>query len=482
VSLPATGLAAVPVCPGPQTLVVPAGGQPVAPGGPVVVGAVVEGSDGSPAARATLDGRALRSGDGSYGLLSLPRTVAGAVPLQASRSAAAPPMSAVQVGLARSGDLRGLSALTCTTASTQTWLVGGGTQVGRRGQLVLANPAASPAEADVVVHGPKGVVETTQGAGVVVPAKGQIALRLDALAPDQNGVAVHVRARSGRVSASLHDSWVRGVTATGVDDVTAAAPPAARQVIPGVSIAPAPGAKLPWEATDPGAVAVRVVNPGTSEVVARVSLLGQDGLVVLPNGVLTVGPGQVRDVPIREARAGLYTAVVEADAPVVAGAVVGRTVPGGQVAGTDAAVGQTVPPSEFGWAASVEPLAGSTVVAIPQLTENGVRTPVGAVLSVAAPAVAGSVEVVELDAGGRELATGTLVVGEASGAERALSSSVAAVRLRPLPGGGPLSAALVLSVPDAGGPMDAVLPVRPGPTGAGARPHVVSDVRVGLRP
>ena len=481
VSLPATGLAAVPVCPGPQTLVAPAGGEAVAPDGPVVVGAVVEGSDASPAARATLAGKALVAQGEVYGFRTLPLTSAGLVPLRASRAGAAPPLSAVQLGLARTGDLRGLSALTCSTAATQIWLVGGGTQVGRRGQLLLANPAATPAEVDVTVHGPHGAVESPPGTGVVVPAGGQVALRIDALAPELDAVAVHVRARSGRVAASLHDSYDRGVTPSGVDDVTAAAPAAARQVIPGISVASAPGSALPSSANAPGAVAVRVVNPGTGELVARVSLLGDGGAVVLPDAVLTIGPGEVRDLPVTDVPTGVYTAVVEADAPVVAGAVVGRVLPGGEVAGTSAAVGRTVPPSEFAWASSVEPLVGTTLVALPELDEGDHVAVVSALLSVAAPDGPGSVRVDELAADGTTLRTTTVLATADSGARQQLSGKAAALRLRPVVGSGPLSAALVLIVSDPSGPMIAVLPVRPGPTGSGARPHVVSDVRVGLR-
>lgn len=499
VLLPLTGLSAVPVCPGPQTLLAPAGGQPVDPGGPVVVGAVVEGPATAPAPRATLAGQALTAREGTtVAVLTLPRTAAGPVPLQPFRSAAGPPMSAVQLGLARQGDRRGLSALNCATAATRSWLVGGGTQLGRRGLLVLSNPAATPAEADVTVHGPHGPVQAPAGTGVVVPAQGQVGLRVDALAPDLDAIAVLVQTRSGRVSATLHDEYVRGFTPSGVDDVTAAAPPATRQVVPGVSVAPATGMTLPSSASAPGAVAVRVANPGSTEAVARVVLRGGAGEVVPPRGVLTLGAGEVRDVPLVDVPPGVYAAVVEADVPVVAGAVVGRTVPGGQLVGTQAAAGrvtpsaglgrvtpsagfgQIVPPAEFGWATSVEPLAGTTLVALPGLSEGGRRTGVSAVLSVAAVDRAGSVEIDELDADGRLLVTGALLVAAGSGADRALSAQAAAIRLRPVPGGGSLVAALVLDVRDATGPMVSVLPVRPGPTSQGARPRVVADARVGL--
>ena len=514
VTLPAAGAAAVPVCPGPETLVVPAGGTSVPPPGPVVVGAVAArhpqsllpaaavppaGQDGAapvPAAPAPavtptgasparLAGSPLAAVADGLGLLSLPRTVAGVVRLEAPRGASVPELSSVQLSLGRSGDLRGLAAMACPTASTQAWLVGGGTQVGRRGRLLIANPAATPAVVDVTVFGPKGPVAAPAGTGVVLSPGAQTALLVDALAPGLDAVAVHVQARSGRVVATLHDSYVRGLTPGGVDDVTPSAPAARRQYVPGVSVAPASGSSLPAGAADPGAVAVRVVNPGLAAVVVRVHLIGDGGELEITGGVVTVPAQSVADVPLVQVPPGTYTAVVDADTAVVAGAVVGRTVPGGQVAGTPAAVAVAVPPSELAWAASTEPLTGATVVALPTLTastgSSGKAVPVGAVLSLAAPAAAAAVEVVEIGADGRSVAAHTVQVAAGGGAEQPLASTAVAVLVRPRPGAGPVVGALVLQVQDPAGPMVSVLAVRSGPTGVGARPTVIVDPRLGLR-
>jgi hypothetical protein len=192
--------------------------------------------------------------------------------------------------------------------------------------------------------------------------------------------------------------------------------------------------------------------------------------------------------------------VVDADAAVVAGAVVGRTVPGGQAAGTPEAVAVAVPPSELAWAASTEPLSGATVVALPTLnaafsssTASSSSTaaggsagssrvvPVGAVLTLAAPAAAAAVEVVEIGADGRSVAVHTVDVPAGSGAEQPLASAAVAVLVRPRAGAGPVVGALVLQVQDPAGPMISVLAVRSSPTGAGAQPAVRVDPRLGLR-
>jgi hypothetical protein len=305
---------------------------------------------------------------------------------------------------------------------------------------------------------------------------------IDALAPGQAAVAVHVLARTGRVVAALHDTYVRGLTPGGMDDVTPAAPAARRQLVPGVSIALAPGMSLPSSAADPGAVAVRVVNPGSSEAVARVHLLGPSGDVEVPGGVIAIPADTVRDVPITQVPPGMYTAVVDADADVIAGALVGRTVPGGQAAGTAAAARAAVPPSDFAWAASTDPLFGPAVLALPTVPAGGGKdVPVDAALSLAATGSSpGNVEVVEIGADGRTVATHTLAVPAATSLQQSLTPGIAAVLIKPVAGSGPVVAAAVLQVQDGAGPMVSVIAVRSGPTGLGRQPVVIADARTGL--
>ncbi|HEY6798861.1 MAG TPA: DUF5719 family protein [Kineosporiaceae bacterium] len=484
ITLPTTGVAAVPTCPGPETLVAPPGGQVVPPGGPVAVAGL---SQGGPA---LLADRPVVLGPTGVGVLNLPRTAAGTIALRAADPPAAAPtgpsggevpgLSLVQLGLNRSGDLRGLTALVCSTPSTRVWLVGGGTQPGRRGRLLIANPAATPATVDVTVHGPQGVVSAPGGSGVVVPAKGQVALLIDALVPALDAIAVEVRARTGRVVAVLHDAWVRGVIPGGVDDVTAAASAGRTQYVPGVTVAA--GAPLPGRPGDPGAVAVRVVNPGTGAAVARVRLIGPAGSLALDHAVVTIGPGAVADVPVTGVPSGAYVAVVESDTPVLAGAVVGRRAVG---SGAEAAAGAgagAVLPAEFGWAPSVEPLTTPAVVALPSLQQDGRRVVVGATLTVAAPGSEADIGVDELDERGGVLRTTTLAVPAGASAVRPLLWAAVGLRVRPLGGPGePVVAALLLQAADPVGPLISVLPVRPGATGAGARPEILADPRVGLR-
>ena len=178
----------------------------------------------------------------------LPVAAAGAVRFDLTRGETTTAGAATQATSATSGDLRGLAAIACEPALADSWLVGGGTGTGERTRLLLANPTPAAALVDVVVHGEDGRVDAPQGEGVVVPSGQQVALYVDALAPDAGPVAVNVTARSGRVVAVLHHTRMLGITPGGVDDVGPAAPPGTDQVVQGVVVAP------------PGSARVRVVT------------------------------------------------------------------------------------------------------------------------------------------------------------------------------------------------------------------------------
>jgi len=518
VVLPA-GEGTSPVCPGPETLVAPPGGGVAAPPGPVVVAALADGG------AARLADRDIPAAGAAPGTLSSTRTAAGPVllrpapegsgsdpgfdpgsdptdagatgagPARASAGAGTPALSAVQLTVARHGDLRGTAAAACPEAATQAWLVGGGSQPGRRGRLVLADPAPTPATVDVTLLGARGELVAPAARGVVVPASGEAALLLDALVPDQAVLAVHVQVRTGRVAAVLHDSWVRGQTPGGVDDVTPTAPPATVQRVPGVLVTGTP----PADAQAPGAVAVRIAAPGPTPVVARVRLLGAAGEVTLAHPVVTVGARSVVDVPVTGVPAGLYTVVVEGDGPVVAGALVGvpamPVTPGTDPAASEPGVAATAVgpgvPSEFGWAPATVPLDGPAVLAVPGLPADPKTDPKGdpkgdrsAVLALGAPGAAVQVELTQVDGHGNVLGRRTVQVPKASTRQVSLDPAATGLRVRPAavtPGApGVLVAALVLQVRDPAGPLLSVVPLRPGPPAAAARPRVVADARLGL--
>jgi hypothetical protein len=574
-SLPVTPAAEVPVCPGPETLQVPEGADAVPAPGRVAIAGVVAPSDAvgqpstpaapgarrssgpvAPAAGLHLLGEPRRppsgeaapagressvtaaTGSGSAGpavrVVQASPTQAGAWRLDSDHGGEVPVVAAAQWTLATGGDLRGLATTGCVPATTDTWLVGGSTQPGHRARLLLANPGVSPSVLDVTVHGPQGVVQATAGNGVTVSPGQQQALYLDALAPGIPALAVHVQARSGRVAPTLHSSIVRGTVPGGTDDVPAAAPPARRQVIPGVAIAaptpvpapvPAPGAPVPAPVPAPapgapapgapapgapagalpadpavaGAVAVRVAAPGGTAAVVRVRLQGRDGEVNLPGGgVVTVPPRGVADVAVTGVPDGVYAALVEADTPVLAAALIGRSRVGSEAAGTPAAASGGVPPAELAWSSGSRPLQATTAVPLPaaagSVPATGVSPPgdagdagdaggsaVISQLALAAVGSAGRVVLAEVAADGSVGAAQAIEIPAGSSITADVAAGSVGVLLRADASGGPVVGAVVLTSTDAAGALISVQAVRPGSQNTGAAPSVVvQDQGLGL--
>jgi hypothetical protein len=297
---------------------------------------------------------------------------------------------------------------------------------------------------------------------VVVGAGAAVPVLIDALAPDLPRVAVRVSARSGQVRASLHDSLLRGLVPGGADDVAPAAAPARTQLIPGISLTNG-FSKTADEVAEPGSTALRIAVPGPEEAVVRVRLLNSSGAVDVPDtAVVTVPAGTVRDVPIAEVASGTYAAVLDADVPIVAGAVVGR-------AGTPGASGAA--PADFGWAAAAEPIAGPGYLALPV----GARC----TLSLVAARGAGSLQVREVDADGGLGDLQQVTVPDGTSATVQVSPNAVGLQLDGVTGAG-VAGALVATVEDPKGTLISVLPVAPGRSGSDDARLAVQDPRLGL--
>jgi hypothetical protein len=542
------------ICSGPETLLAPVGGDAVDPRADLTVAAVVAPGQapgaGLSTVRAELSPLATGPGAGARPSALLSTSVPagrgaaafagtalerlagpGATRLQMPQGTTSGVTAAVQTTVARRGDLRALVAHGCGTAGTDTWLVGGGTQTGRRGRLLLANPAPTPALVDVTVLGPEGPVRAPAGDGVVVPATGEVALLVDALAPGLERIAVHVRARTGRVVSTLHDTVLRGLVPGGADDVPAAHRPARRQVVPGVSVQSAPAGSAREAAAlreltpdRPGASAIRVAVPGREEGVVRVRLLGPEGEVQVPaEGVVAVPPGSVVDVPLTGVPDGTYGAVVESDVPVLAAALVGRAVRWSLLAGTGADPTGRAPPAEFGWSAAGTALDGTALVALPPTGAFSSRDakvavsadaraaakqaadgasgrsarvqralareaalavikggPVSSTLALTAAGRAGRVEVTVLNGKGEVRLRRLFAV--AAGTTRAVRVIPGAAALLMAPaGGGAVVAATVVQATDAAGPLISVLPVTASGGAASSSVAPAGDPRLGLR-
>ncbi|MBD3780709.1 MAG: hypothetical protein IE923_15760 [Micrococcales bacterium] len=247
------------------------------------------------------------------------------------------------------GDLRGLAAGSCARPASDLWLVGGSTSLESTADLVVVNPGATPAEVTVELWGPSGPVDLGAGATTLVAPGEQRVVVLPGVAAEQRRIAVHLSAAGGQVSAYLQDSLLDGFTPRGTDLVTPGAPPATTQLVPGIRVPAA-------DVDDPEAGVLRVLAPGDGGATAAVRLLGPDGDVVLPGAErLELTAGEVTDLSLGGLPAGTYTAVVEADAPVVASAALAREGDAGEL--------DDQPRLERAWSASTP--AGGGLVAVP---------------------------------------------------------------------------------------------------------------------
>ncbi len=484
-ALPAIVTVPTLACPGPETLVVPKGGKAVSPDAGVLVTALVA-ADGKAAATLKAEGPASATvkelseslpksevpdhpgtevdleGESDRPLIrALSTWNLGPVVLADAKGSGASPsqLAGVQSTVTTKGDLRGLSASRCDPTSADAWLVGGGTLSGQRLRLVLSNPTASTATVDVSVLSEDGRIEAPSGEGVVVPAGGQTPLFIDALAPNHDSVAVHVVARSGQVVARMHESVLRGLIAGGVDVVSPSADPAKRQLIPGVSLVNG-YSKTAGDPSAPGSTSIRVAVPGSEEAVIKVRLLTSSGSVELPTpAVLNVPAGKVVDIPVSGIASGTYTAVVDADVPVIASAQIGRPpAPGHKVV-------------EFAWAPAVPVIEGGGYTALPPGTRSTV--------SLVAAGKGSSVTVTPVDAEGKDLDPVEVKMKEGTAAAFALDEDAAAFRI-PEPDGGPVAASVVSTSTDDFGTAITVLGVQPAQADT-APANAVADTRVGLK-
>ncbi|MGW8565889.1 DUF5719 family protein [Isoptericola sp. NPDC055881] len=337
------------------------------------LGAIVLGDAAGEARTTGLGGKGatpLATGDAAAALQG---DVKGTRVLRATPEADAPFRAAgTLASVTTQGDLRGLGAGACAAPSTSQWLVGGGTEVGETATLTVQNPSERPATVALDVYGPQGPVALGGSGAFTVAPHDQVTTPLGAVAPEQDRLAVHVRASGARVTASLQTQAIDGLLPAGVDVVTTGAAP--RETF-------AVGAVLSrGEAVDdPHAPRLRVLAPGDVGGTARVSVYGPSGPVVLRGAdEVELEPGVVSDLPLGGLPAGAYSVVVDADVPVVGAARTDQ--PGEQPA--DSVVDGT--PYDVAWSAG-QPLAvsGEAGPAGQLGVPGGVRT--GVVLS-AAPA------------------------------------------------------------------------------------------------
>jgi len=314
------------ICPGPESLGV--AGLAAGTSQRVDVLAATAPAQALPAA-STGAARTSATSTGTFTAMTLPRgsgTWAAATTRGASVAASvakaasvqltgtlglAPAASAIQRSVVAAGNDRAMVTSACAGPASQSWLLAGGAEPGRRERLVLTNPGPNPVTADVLVLGAAGPVSSPNGRGLIVPGYGRSVVLLDAIAGAEKSPVVHVVAGGGQLATALNDAWLDGVVPRGGDDITPVSGPAREQVVAGVAVQ--------------GRALVRVAVPGSEEAVVQIRVLTPRGPQALPrDGVVRVAGQSVRDVDLSGLTTDAYAVQVRADAPVVAGALTER--------------------------------------------------------------------------------------------------------------------------------------------------------------
>ncbi len=295
--------------------------------------------------------------------------------------------------------------------------MGGSTAVGRTTLLTLANPSPVDATVALTILSTSGPVSAPGMSGIVVRAGAQRVIPLAGFAPNVESPVVHVVSRGGQVVAALQQSIVRGLDAGGVDLIGNGVDPATHLVIPGVRVFDAIGVNKALALVDWNDVvaAVRVAVPGSKAAKVQVNLVPEDAKLTGRSFEMDVSSGQVSELGLDSAAGtdtgavaipdGMYSVVIDANQPVVAGVRVSTAVDpaaGGAAAGSDTAA----PPSDFAWFAPSPVLSGDTAVAI--------ATGPSPMLSVMNPTKAAVTLTLDAQAGGTALSLSVPAGGSAS--------------------------------------------------------------------
>jgi hypothetical protein len=208
------------------------------------------------------------------------------------------------------GTSQGLSSAACVTPGREWWFTGAGSQFGRGAALLVSNAADEPARFDISLYSGAGPVPVLGGRGIDLGPTSSVRLRLDALAPDEELVAIQVTSTRGRVAAAVRDVALSSEEGPrGVDFIPPAQSPGNRLVIAGIP-------------SGDGARDLLLVNHGTQFATVTARLLTESGPVA-PDGLATIAvpAGAIIQVDLTGALLGRPgTLDLTSDVPVTGGA------------------------------------------------------------------------------------------------------------------------------------------------------------------
>jgi hypothetical protein len=254
-----------------------------------------------------------------------------------------------QSQVAATETLAGFAAASCAEASSDSWLVGGSSDIGRTTLILLSNPTTVVATVALGVYGETGLIDAPGSTGILVQPGSQRVVSLAGLAPNLKSPVIHVQSQGGQIVASLEQSLISGIIPEGLDLIGATRGPSLQHTIAGVSVTTPPAASPTAEATElqDGAASVRMLVTGDKPATVQVGAISEGGALSGASIQVQVRPGIATEVPLAGLAAGGYAVNVDSDQPLVA-AVTTSTAAGGA--------------KDFAWFASSEPLDGDFLV------------------------------------------------------------------------------------------------------------------------
>ena len=221
----------------------------------------------------------------------------------------------------------GIGAVLCESGNADQWFVGGSGGLTSKDQLDIVNSGLSPAQVDIVGYSSKQVLPVIS---LVVPANSDRTVFLDALVPGEDGVALHVITRAGRVTSFLFDQRKKGLSSLGTDFVNSQGAPSKDLLIPA----------LMQSSNGRVSSMIRVLVPGNLDANIKLTINSGDGAFT-PIGFdgRTIPHGRVIDIPLADLTSSTPMSIhIESDQPLVAAALT------------------SLKGSDFAWAIPVPPL------------------------------------------------------------------------------------------------------------------------------
>lgn len=269
----------------------------------------------------------------------------------------------VQVGTGES--LGGLATVACAEPSNDMWLVGGATDVGRTTLLVIENPTEVYSTAKLEIFGEKGPVAMLKSDGIQVPPRTQRIISIAGYARDVVAPVVHVSSSGGALLATLQQSVTRTLVPSGVEWINPSAAASTTQVMTGVYIAGNAGDAENGAVMSDLESTIRVLVPGTEAAEVKIKAISLAGDVT--ELAAPMNAQQVIQFPFLGVPEGMYTVVVSANRPIVAGvrSVIGAGVQNPVLSTTPVAPSTPAPTASASAAPSASPSAAPTPAAPP---------------------------------------------------------------------------------------------------------------------